>query len=108
MRSAVFESITITAAAPSENWLALPAEITPPGIAGLIFATPSYVVSARMPSSAAIVTSFVEICCVSLSATPINTVIGAISSLNLPAACAAAARRCDSTPYSSCGSRGML
>jgi hypothetical protein len=27
--------------APSENWLALPAEITPPSIAGLIFATPS-------------------------------------------------------------------
>ena len=52
--------ITTHAAAPSENWLALPAAIAPPGSAGLIFATPSYVVSARMPSSAAIVTSFVQ------------------------------------------------
>ena len=33
--------ITTQADAPSENWLALPAAITPPGIAGLIFETPS-------------------------------------------------------------------
>ena len=33
--------ITTHAAAPSENWLALPAAMTPPGSAGLIFATPS-------------------------------------------------------------------
>ena len=33
--------ITTHAAAPSENWLALPAATTPPGKAGLIFATPS-------------------------------------------------------------------
>jgi hypothetical protein len=39
--SASFESITTHAEAPSENWLALPAATTPPGIAGLIFATAS-------------------------------------------------------------------
>jgi hypothetical protein len=39
--SASFASITTQAEAPSENWLALPAVITPPGIAGLILATPS-------------------------------------------------------------------
>jgi len=61
-----------------------------------------------MPSSAEIVTSFVKICPDSLSATPIVVVIGTISSLNLPAACAAAARCCDWAPYSSCFSRGML
>ena len=33
--------ITTQTPAPSENWLALPAEITPPSIAGLIFDTPS-------------------------------------------------------------------
>ena len=36
-----FASITTQAPAPSENWLALPAVITPPGIAVRIFATPS-------------------------------------------------------------------
>jgi hypothetical protein len=45
-----------------------------------------------MPSSAAIVTTRVEIRAVSLSATPMVTVIGTISSLNLPAAAAAPAR----------------
>ena len=33
--------ITTQTPAPSENWLALPAAITPPSIAGLIFDTPS-------------------------------------------------------------------
>ena len=33
--------MTTATLAPSENWLALPAEITPPSIAGLIFDTPS-------------------------------------------------------------------
>src|SRR5438270_8135500 len=36
--SASFASITTQADAPSENWLALPAATTPPGMAGLIFA----------------------------------------------------------------------
>ncbi len=58
-RSATFAFITTHAAAPSENWLALPAVITPPGSAARIFATPSSVVSGRMPSSAARVPSFV-------------------------------------------------
>ena len=36
------EGVATTAAdAPSENWLALPAEITPPGVAGRIVDTPS-------------------------------------------------------------------
>ncbi len=33
--------ITTVAAAPSENWLALPAAMQPPSIAGLICDTPS-------------------------------------------------------------------
>jgi hypothetical protein len=33
--------MTTCAEAPSENWLALPAAITPPSIAGLICDTPS-------------------------------------------------------------------
>ena len=56
-RAAAASLITTHADAPSENWLALPAVTVPPGSAGLSFATPSYVVSARMPSSAAMVTS---------------------------------------------------
>ena len=105
--AAAFSLITTHAEAPSENWLALPAAIVPPGNAGLIFDTPSYVVSPRMPSSAAIVTSSVKIRDVALSALPIVTVIGTISSLNLPAAAAAAARCWLCTPYSSWRSRGM-
>ena len=97
--------MTAHAAAPSENWLALPAATTPPGNAGLICATPAYVVSGRMPSSIASVTSFVYTRDDSLSATPIVTVIGTISSLNFPAACAAAARCWLCAPYSSCLSR---
>jgi len=54
-----------------------------------------------MPSSAAMVTSRVPIEPLALSATPISVVIGTISSLNLPAACAAAARSWLRTPYSS-------
>ena len=103
--SASFESITTTAEAPSENWLALPAEITPPGTALRILDTPSKVVSARMPSSEARVTSRVINWRVAGSALPASTVIGTISSSNLPAACAAAARCWLSAPYWSCRSR---
>src|SRR5919106_540823 len=85
-------SITTHAEARSENWLALPAATTPPGRAGLIRDTPSYVVSGRIPSSAASVTSFVRRRPESLSATPITVGKGTISSLNFPSACAAAAR----------------
>src|ERR1700676_4680443 len=94
-RSASLPSITTTALLPSENWLALPAVTTPPGMAGRICATASRVVSGRMPSSLAMVTSRVPRAPVALSATPIRVVIGTISSLNLPAPCAAPApRRC--------------
>src|SRR5881396_3775692 len=89
--AAAFASITMQAEAPSENWLALPAAMHPPSIAGRIFETPSYVVSARMPSSAETVTSFAVTRAVSLSAMPMTTFIGTISSPNLPAASAAAA-----------------
>ena len=61
--------MTTQADAPSENWLAFPAETTPPGRAGLIFETASYVVSGRMPSSADSVTSRVPSFPDSLSAT---------------------------------------
>jgi hypothetical protein len=99
--SATLAFITTEAEEPSENWLALPAVITPPGIAERILTTPSRVVSGRMPSSAAMVTCFVSNWPVVLSATPMVTVIGTISSLNLPAAAAAAALSWLRTPYSS-------
>ena len=106
-RDASFSLMTTHADAPSENWLALPAATVPPGTAGLIVATPSSVVSARIPSSEAIVTSFVDSACVSRSTTPIVTVIGTISAAKRPAASAAAARDWLRTPYSSCRSREM-
>ena len=55
--SARFAFITTQADAPSENWLALPAAITPPGMRGANLRYAFEVVSARMPSSAARVTS---------------------------------------------------
>ena len=106
--SASFASITTQADAPSENWLALPAVITPPGTAERILDTPSSVVSGRMPSSSLTVTSFDSIAPVALSGTPAVTVIGTISALKRPAARAAAARCWLCTPYSSCASFEML
>ncbi len=99
--------MTTTALLPSENWLALPAVMTPPGNGGRILATASSVVSARMPSSLDIVTSRMPSVPLALSATPMSVVMGTISSLNLPAACAAAARSWLRTPYSSCASLAM-
>ena len=96
------------AEAPSENWLALPAVMTPPGTAGRMPRTPSSVVSGRMPSSAETVTSLVIIAPVAGSVVAMMVVIGTISSSNLPSRCAAAARRWLRTPYSSCASLGML
>ena len=106
--SANLPFISTQADAPSLNWLALPAVITPPGIALRILLTASSVVSGRMPSSAAIVTSLRDSRPLALSTTPITVVIGAISSLNLPAACAAAARCWLRAPYASCASLGIL
>src|SRR3569832_1894286 len=101
-------SLTTThAPAPSENWLALPAVITPPGSAGLLPLMPSYVVPSRRPSSLLAVTCFVIRPSVA-SATPAVTVIGAISSLNLPASCAAHAFCWLAAPYSSCASLPLL
>ena len=39
-RAASLSDMTTQAAAPSENWLALPAAMQPPSIAGLICDTP--------------------------------------------------------------------
>jgi hypothetical protein len=52
--------------------------------------------------------AFCEVSPVALSRTSIVTSIGAISSVILPAFCAAAVRCCDSSEYSSCASRGTL
>ena len=100
-RTGVGESRSSQAPAPSENWLALPAAMQPPSIAGLICDTPSYVVSGRMPSSSDAVTSFIVSWPVFLSTTFIFVVIGTISSLNLPSARAFAARFWLCTPNSS-------
>src|SRR5690606_6143464 len=107
-RSASLALISTQAEAPSENWLALPAVITPPGVAGRMPRTPSRVVSGRMPSSAETVTSLVIIAPVALSVVPMMVVIGTISSSNLPASRAAAARCWLRAPYSSCASLEML
>ena len=85
----------------------MPAATTPPGMAGLIFEIASTVVSGRIPSSTASVTSRDERRPDSLSATPASVVNGTISSANFPAACAAAARCWLRAPYSSCFSRGI-
>src|SRR5438270_739640 len=83
--SASFASITMQAEAPSENWLALPAATRPPGMAGLIFAIASTVVSGRIPSSAERVTSHVERRPESVSATLISDAKGTSPSANFPA-----------------------
>ena len=90
--AATLSLISTWADAPSENWLALPAAMTPPSMAGLICDTPSYVVSTRMPSSSLAVTCLVDSWPVFLSTIFIVVVIGTISSFVLPAARAAAAR----------------
>jgi hypothetical protein len=68
---------------------------------------PSLVVPSRVPSSLLTVTSFVRRP-ITGSATPARTVIGAISSSNLPAAWAAQAFCWLAAPYSSITSRPML
>ena len=81
---------------PSLNWLALPAVMWVPGPStGWSAARPSSVVSARLPSSLASVTSFCETSPVSLSLMLIVTVTGTISASKRPSACAAAVRCCD-------------
>ena len=90
--------MTTTADAPSANWLALPAATTPPSRAGLIFDTPSNVVSGRIPSSRLTVTSSTDAAPESLSTTFIRVVIAAISSSKRPASRAAEARRWLATP----------
>ena len=82
--------------------------VWPSPITGLRLASPSNVVSGRLQSSIEMVTSFWLVSPVALSVTFIVAVTGMISSLNLPDACAAAVRFCDSSEYSSCASRPML
>ncbi len=91
---------------PSESWLALPAVIVvSPPITGLSEDRPSSVVSGRLPSSFAMVTSLSEISPLALSCTFMVTVTGTISLSNLPSACAAAVRCWLWSAYSSCASR---
>jgi hypothetical protein len=76
-------------------------------MAGLMPLMPSLVVPSRMPSSLLTVTSLV-VRPITASATPALTVMGAISSSNLPAASAAQAFCWLAAPYSSITSRPML
>ena len=103
--SASLASITSTAEAPSDNWLALPAVTVPPSRTGLRLDSPSSVVPGRLHSSWVTVTSWYEISFVSLSITAMLVWMGTISSSNFPAACAAAVRFWLSRAYSSCTSR---
>ena len=77
--AATAASMTTSAAEPSESWLALPAVTTPPGSTVFSEARPSSVVSARLPSSFASVTSFWVVSPVALSVTFIVVVVGTIS-----------------------------
>ena len=85
--------MTTQAEAPSENWLALPAAITPPGVAARIFAT-RLVVSVGADALVGAHGHRRASCSrpLSLSAAPMTTSMGTISASNRPAACAAAAR----------------
>jgi hypothetical protein len=103
---AIVSFMTTTAPAPSLNWLALPAEMTPPGIAGRMSLMPSYVVPARMPSSCDTVTSFERIP-ITASATPAIVVTGMISASKRPASRAAVAFCWLAAPYSSMRWREM-
>ena len=87
--AASFASISTHADAPSESWLALPAVTVPPSITGASAARLAAVVSGRLPSSFASVTSLYETSFVALSTTAIVAVIGTISAAKRPSACAA-------------------
>mmetsp|Transcript_2528 Transcript_2528/g.6729 ORF Transcript_2528/g.6729 Transcript_2528/m.6729 type:complete len:322 (+) Transcript_2528:273-1238(+) len=98
-RTASRRVISNVAAAPSVSWLALPGVVDPPFLKTVgSLARLSIVVLARMPSSALMVTAF--------SSPDLGSTIlvwtGTISSLNLPAACAAAALRWLATANASC------
>ena len=83
---------TSTAAAPSVICEALPAVTVPPSLkAGLSWASPSAVVSRRIPSSA--VKRSVRRCSLPFTRPTVSTSTGTSSSWNLPASWAAAARR---------------
>ena len=98
--------MTTQADAPSENWQALPAVmfLSPP-LTGSSRARPSAVVSGRLPSSLASVTSSSQVLPVSLSVIRFTVLSGTISSSSLPAACAAAVRCSLMSAYSSWASR---
>ena len=85
--------MTTQADAPSESWLALPAVIHFPSRTGLSDASPSSVVSGRLPSSLLSVTCSKLSALVFLSTTFLVVVIGTISSSNFLACCADAVRR---------------
>src|ERR1044072_618602 len=83
---------TMTAADPSQIWLAEAALITPPSLSNLTEAMPSRLASKRMPSS----TSWTW---------PSSSATGTISAANAPASVAALARRWLASAYSSSLSR---
>ena len=101
--------MTTQAEAPSLSWLALPAvTMVPSPRTGWSAARPSSVVSGRLPSSLASVTSLNEISPVSLSLMPILAVTGTISASKpaLGLRGGGALLRLSSA-YSSCASRPM-
>ena len=105
-RAARSPSITTSAAAPSDSWLAFPAvmNLSSP-LTGFRPASPSIVVDGRLHSSPDRVKSSCVVSFVVLSITARVTPIGTISSANLPACCAAAIRCCERSEYSSCAAR---
>ena len=108
-RSASLASISTTAAPPSASWLALPAVMKwPAPRTGSSLARPANEVSGRLHSSRSTTTSTIDSSFVTLSITFIRVLTGMISSLNLPAAWAAAIKRCDCSEYSSWYSRLSL
>ena len=97
-------SISTTAAAPSDNWLELPAVMDPSVTEGNA-ASASRFVEGRLPSSRDRVTSFWLTSPVSLSVTSMTVEMGTISSSKRPSAWPAAVRCWLAKAYSSCDSR---
>mmetsp|Transcript_4223 Transcript_4223/g.6200 ORF Transcript_4223/g.6200 Transcript_4223/m.6200 type:complete len:266 (+) Transcript_4223:318-1115(+) len=108
-RSTSFSSISKHALAPSDNWDALPAVTVALGsfspLSTLSFCRLSIVVSPLLHSSFTTVYFWYVTSFVSLFVTAISVSRGTISSLYLPACCAAKVRCCDISAYASCRSR---
>eukprot|EP01085_Mycamoeba_gemmipara_P005345 Mycagemm_TRINITY_DN9029_c0_g1::TRINITY_DN9029_c0_g1_i1::g.5345::m.5345 type:complete len:158 gc:universal TRINITY_DN9029_c0_g1_i1:49-522(+) len=102
--SAALRRASRTRAAPSDTWEALPAVVEPSALkAGFNLASASGVVPARTPSSVSTDTFFSSPVLGSLT----FTVMGTISSLNLPALMALSAKSCERAAKASCTWRVM-